>query len=228
MKKSALNLIEKGMPVNLSHPLFPGDRKNRINSKNVQRNFNIIENLIGSLEMAGHVQKVNFRPLHVVVSPSNVVPKANGSHRLIHNLSLLNKFVQRGPKVKHINVLNLGKKFSKKLYFCKLDLSNGYFHLPIREQDRKYFGFSFDHTYYVFSSLCFGCSPAPDFFQLFSQEIVRILQEQNVECEVELEDFYTPVQVPRWRQRNKLGWKIVFSGGVHSRYRRGRTIFHRG
>ena len=70
-----------------------------------------------------------------------------------------------------------------------LDLSNGYFHLPIREQDRKYFGFTFDHTYYVFNSLCFGYSPAPDFFQFFSQEIVRILQEQNVGCEVELDDF---------------------------------------
>ena len=100
----------------------------------------------------------------------------------------VNKFVQRGRKVKHINVLNLAK-FSKKSYFCKLDLYNGYFHLPIREQGRKYFGFSFDHTYYVFNSLCFGYSPAPDFFQFFSQEIVRILQEQSVECEIELDDF---------------------------------------
>ena len=33
MKKSALNLVEKGIPVNLSHPLFPGDIKNRRNSK---------------------------------------------------------------------------------------------------------------------------------------------------------------------------------------------------
>ena len=60
MKKSALNLVEKGIPVNLSHPLFPGDRKNRRNSKNVQKNFNVIKNLTGSLEMAGHVQKSKF------------------------------------------------------------------------------------------------------------------------------------------------------------------------
>ena len=187
MNEYALNLVENGIPVNLSHPLFPGDIKSRRNSKNIQNNFNVIKNLISSLEMAGHVQKANVRPL--VVSPLNVVPKANGSPRLIHDLSLLNKFVQRGPKVKHINVLNLAKKFSSKSYFCKLDLSNGYFHLPIRKQDRKYFGFSFDHTYYVFNSLCFGYLPAPDFFQYFSQEIVRILREQNVGCEVELDDF---------------------------------------
>ena len=187
MNEYALNLVEKGIPVNLSHPLFPGDIKCRRNSKNIQNNFNVIKNLISSLEMAGHVQKVNVRPL--VVSPLNVVPKANGSPRLIHDLSLLKRFVQRGPKVRHINVLNLAKKFSSKSYFCKLDLSNGYFHLPIREEDRKYFGFSFDHTYYIFNSLCFGYSPAPEFFQYFSHKIVRILQEQNVVCEVELDDF---------------------------------------
>ena len=75
MKKSALNLVEKGIPVNLSHPLFPGDIKTGRNSRNIQKNFNnVIGNLISSLEMAGHLQKVNFRPL--VVSPLNVVPKA--------------------------------------------------------------------------------------------------------------------------------------------------------
>ena len=43
--------------------------------------------------------------------------------------------------------------------------------------------------YYVFNSFCFGYFPALEFFQFFSQEIVRILQKQNVGCEVELEDF---------------------------------------
>ena len=126
--------------------------------------------------MAEHVQKVNFRSL--VVSPLNVVPKANGSPCLIHDLSLLNKFVKRGPKVKHINVLNLPQKSSKKSYFCKLDLSNGYFHLSIGEQDRKYFGFTFDHTYYVFSSLCFGFSPAPDFSNPFLKKSLEFCKNK--------------------------------------------------
>ena len=137
----------------------------------------MIGNLVSSIELAGHVQKVNFKPL--VVSPLNVVPKANGSPRLIHDLRMLNKFVRRGPSVKHINVLNLAKKLSKKSYFCKLDLSNCYFHLPIREQDRRYFGFSFDHTYYVFNSLCFGYSPAPDFFSaLFSRKLLEFCKNK--------------------------------------------------
>ena len=39
------------------------------------------------------------------------------------------------------------------------------------------------------SGLSGGPTLAPDFFQFFSQEIVRILKEQNVACEVELDDF---------------------------------------
>ena len=92
IKKSALDLVEKGIPVNLSHPLFPGDIKTRRNSRNIQNNFSVVKNLISSLEMAGQVQKVDFKPL--VVSPLNLVPKANGSPRLIQDLSLLNKFVK--------------------------------------------------------------------------------------------------------------------------------------
>ena len=65
MNKYALNLVKKGISVNLSQALFLWDIKSRRNSKNVQNNFNVIKNLISSLEMAGHVQKVNVRPLAV-------------------------------------------------------------------------------------------------------------------------------------------------------------------
>ena len=39
MNEYALNLVKKGIPVNLAHPLFLGDIKSRRNSKNVQNNF---------------------------------------------------------------------------------------------------------------------------------------------------------------------------------------------
>ena len=105
---------------------------------------------LGDLEEAGHMEKINFKPL--VISPLNLVPKSNGSPRLIHNLKALNRFVKRGPSVKHLNVLELAKsEFSRKTCFCKLDLSNDHFHLSIRPKDRTYFGFSFDNRYFVFN-----------------------------------------------------------------------------
>lgn len=188
MKNDVLDFVKSGIPVQLDSPLFPGDIKTKRNSKNVKKNCNVVRKLLGDLEEAGHIEKVNFKPL--VVSPLNLVPKSNGSPRLIHNLKLFNRFVKRGPSVKHLNVLNIAKsEFSSKTYFCKLDLSNGYFHLSIRPEDRTYFGFSFENCYYVFNSLCFGYKPAPDFFQAFSQELVRIFRNQGILCRVELDDF---------------------------------------
>ena len=68
-------------------------------------------------------------------------------------------------------------------------MSNGYFHLSIRLEDRTYFGFSFDNQYFVFNSLCFGYRAAPDYFQAFSQDLVRICREWGILCKVELGDF---------------------------------------
>ena len=188
MKNDVLSYVKSGIPVQLDSPLYSGDIKPKRNSKNVKKNCSVVHNLSGDLEEAGHIERVNYKPL--VISPLNLVPKSNGSPRLIHNLKVLNRFVKRGPSVKHLNVLELAKsEFSRKTYFCKLDLSNGYFHLSIRPEDRTYFGFSFDNQYFVFNSLCFGYKPAPDYFQAFSQDFVRICHERGILCKVELDDF---------------------------------------
>ena len=183
-----MNFVKFGIPVQLDSALYSGDIKPKRNSKNVKKNCSVVCKLLGDLEEAGHIEKVNFKPL--VISPLNLVPKSNGSPRLIHNLKVLCRFVKRGPSVKHLNVLELAKsEFSRKTYLCKSDLSNGYFHLSIRPEDRTYFGFSFDNQYFVFNSLCFGYKAASDYFQTFSQDLVRICRERGILCKVELDDF---------------------------------------
>ena len=140
MKGDILDFVKSGIPVQLETPLFPGDIKTKRNSKNVKRNSKVVRKLLGDLKEAGHIEKVNSKSL--VVSPLNLVPKSNVSPRLIHNLKVLNKFIKRGSSVKHLNVLELAKtEFSRKTYLCQLDISNGYFHLPIRPEDRTYFCF---------------------------------------------------------------------------------------
>ena len=101
------------------------------------RNRSIVRNYLSCLEESGSISKVNFKPL--IVSPLNFVPKSYGAPRLIHDLSRFNKFASRGPKVKYLNVFNLSKNFSNNTYFTKLDLRNGYFHIPIFPPHRTYF-----------------------------------------------------------------------------------------
>ena len=165
LNQENLELISEGLKVNLKKELDFSKLKPKPNNRNVARNRSIVRNYLSSLEESGSISKVNFKPL--IVSPLNLVPKSNGAPRLIHDLSRFNKFVSRGPKVKHRNVFNLSKNFSNNKCFTKLDLRNGYFHIPIFPPHRTYFGFSFERQYFVFNVLCFRFSPAPDHFQDF-------------------------------------------------------------
>ena len=102
MKNDVLSYVKSGIPVQLDSPLYTGDIKPKRNSKNVKKNCSVVRNLLGDLEEAGHIERVNYKPL--VISPLKLVPKSNGSPRLIHNLKVLNRFVKRGPSVK-LNIL---------------------------------------------------------------------------------------------------------------------------
>ena len=122
-----------------------------------------------------HVFPVTYKP--TVLSPLNVTPEANGSPWLIHDLSRLNKGVVRGPHCSQPDLFQSSMSWNSNTYFCKLDLTHGYYHLRLRPLDRHYFGFSFDRKYYVSNALVFGLSPAPDYFQHFMSDVGQILSE---------------------------------------------------
>ena len=86
MKNDVLDFVKSGIPVQLDSLLIPGDIKTNQNSKNVENNCSVVRKLLGDLEEAGHIEKVNFKPL---------VPKSNGSHRLIDNLKVFNNFFSK-------------------------------------------------------------------------------------------------------------------------------------
>ena len=98
-----MELISEALKVNLKKELDDSKLKPKPNNRNVARNRSIVRNYLSCLEESGSISKVNFKPL--IVSPLNLVPKSNGAPRLIQDLSRFNKFVSRGPKVKHFNVL---------------------------------------------------------------------------------------------------------------------------
>ena len=112
-----LELISEGLKVNLKKELDVSKLKPKPNNRNIARNRSIVRNYLSCLEESGSISKVDFKPL--VVSPLNLGPKSNGAPCLIHDLSRFNKFVSRGPKVKHLNVFNLSKNFSNNTYFSK-------------------------------------------------------------------------------------------------------------
>ena len=123
LKKVGLNLeniilVSEGLKVNLKKELHFSKLKPKPNNCNLIRNRSIVQKYLSSLQESGSISKVDFKPL--IVSPLNLVPKPNGALRLIHDLSRFNKFVARGAKVKHLNIVNLSRKFTSNTYFTKL------------------------------------------------------------------------------------------------------------
>ena len=127
LKKLGLN--PEIVKVNLKKKLDVSTLKPKPNNRNLSRNRSIVSRYLSSLEESGSISRIDHKPF--IVSPLNLVPKPNGAPRLIHDLSRFNKFVARGPKVKHLNVFNLSKNFSGNTVFTKLDVRNGHFHIPI-------------------------------------------------------------------------------------------------
>ena len=99
-----MNLVSEGLRVNLKKELDYSKLKPKPNNRNLVRNRPIVRRYLSSLEESGSISRVNFKPL--IVSPLNLVPKPNGTARLIHDFSRFNNFVSRGPKVKHLNILS--------------------------------------------------------------------------------------------------------------------------
>ena len=138
LNQENLDLVSEGLKVNVKEELDHSKLKPKPNNRNLVRNRPIVRSYLSSLEESGSISRVNFKPL--IVASLKLVPKPNGAARLMQDLNRFNKFVSRGPKVKHLNILKLSRNFSNNTLFTKLDLRNGYFHIPIYPPHRTYLG----------------------------------------------------------------------------------------
>jgi len=117
-----------------------------------------------------------------------LVPKKDGSWRPIIDLSSLNRhlvipsFTMETPETIRTSTLQGD-------WAVSIDLRDAYFHLPVRESDRKYLSFSYKGEVWRFKNLCFGLATAPYFFTKVMTEFQRILSLQDVSIHVYLDDW---------------------------------------
>lgn len=71
----------------------------------------------------------------------------------------------------------------------KVDLSDFYVHLPIAEQDRKYFRFMFNGIKHEHSDMPFALVPAPHITTKFSQPAIKHLLRRGVRWVVSIHDI---------------------------------------
>lgn len=145
-----------GFPLKwLRGPATPSDSSNSASAKQASA---FVSDSIRELVQAGAARVWGRRP--TVVSPLSVVPKKNGKLRLILDMRHVNAFLNV-PSFKFERLLDV--EFISDLYdlMIGIDLTNGYWQVPMHPDAFEYLGFEWEGQFYVFCVLPFGLSSAP-------------------------------------------------------------------
>ena len=134
-----------------------------------------------------------------------LVPKKNGKLRPVINLKPLNQYLQI-PRFKMLTNRTLVKVLTKGGYAASLDLSDAYFHIPIRKSFRKYLRFAFKGKVWQFRSLPFGLSTSPYVFTRVAAQVSKFLQSFAIPLHQYLDDWLTDAIT---RSRTRLQMQIV-------------------
>jgi Reverse transcriptase (RNA-dependent DNA polymerase) len=151
----------KSIPVQVSEPKCPDFSLAEIAQIRV-----CIEKLL-MLEAIKVVKPCNNQ----FVSPIFVVPKSDGTGRLILNLKKLNECVE-DSKFKMEDYRAAQNLIQRNFYMAKVDLKDAYHLIPFASSHRKYLRFRFQGQLYKYCCLPFGLSCAPRIFTKVMRPVV--------------------------------------------------------
>lgn len=166
-------------------------------------------------------------------SPVVLAKKKDGLLRLCVDYRQLNKKIIKDryplPLVEEQLDLLQGAK-----YFTTLDLKNGFFHVPMDEQSRKFTAFIVPDGHYEFLRVPFGLCNSPAIFQRFINIVFKkLIQDKviltymddliisSIDCETGVEGLRTTLKVAskaglviNWRKCQFLQERVEFLGHV--------------
>lgn len=117
-----------------------------------------------------------------------LVPKPDGTFRLILNLKKLNEFIS----TEHFKVEDW--KVAKRLitdrdFMATLDLKDAYYVVPIKKSHRKYLRFVYEGKMFEFTCLPFGLNVAPYVFTKILKPVATYLRKRGFLSVVYLDDM---------------------------------------
>lgn len=118
-----------------------------------------------------------------------VVPKKGPKKfRLCHDTRHPNRYT--GSKSVHYDDVRVLREIIRPGDFVfRFDFSSGYHHVGVRGKDRKYLGFYWDGSFYVFNVLCFGLAWAPYVFTRVVSQVIKRWRKRGVRCCAYLDDI---------------------------------------
>ena len=124
-----------------------------------------------------------------IISSIFLVPKPDGSFRLILNLKDFNKSVTY-EHFKMENLWSATNMITKGCYMASVDLRHAYYSVPIRWEDRKYLRFEWSNRLYQFTCFPNGLSNCPRFFTKLLKPVYSHLRSQGHLSAAFIDDSY--------------------------------------
>ena len=167
-----------------STPVPPNRKTKQINSKESK----IIEAEISKLLLKNVIEETLPEP-DQILSPIFLVPKPDGSYRLILNLKQLNTCITyRHFKMDTLNVIT--KLVSKNCFMASVDLKDAYYSIPIAKAHRKYLRFQFKGQLYQYTCMPNGLSSCPRIFTKLLKPALTQLHKKGHIIAAYLGDLY--------------------------------------
>ena len=117
-----------------------------------------------------------------------IIPKPDGSHRLILNLKDLNEFVYTEHfKLEDYKIAM--RLIERDCFMTTIDLKEAYYLVAIDDSDKKFLRFEFFWKLFEFSCLPFGLSTAPFVFTKLMKPVIQILRTAGFSSVLYLDDF---------------------------------------
>lgn len=150
------------------------------------------------------------------LSPLFLVSKADGSQRPIINLKKLNQFLS----LKEFHLLNhfrVPDFLQRGDFLVKIDLSQAYFHVPIRPSHQRFLSVAYRNSLYCMTCLPFGLASAPQIFARLTNWVASYFRKLGMRVIVYLDDFLFVSQDPECLRTQalvavetlqNLGWTV--------------------
>lgn len=145
-----------------------------------------ISDLLNDLLKKGAICQVNPCKKQFI-SKIFLIPKPDGSFRLILNLKKLNEFIVTDHfKLEDEKIVK--RLLTPNCFMVSIDLQDAYYVVPIKNSDRKFLRFSFQGKLFEFTCLPFGLSTAPYTFTKLLKPVISYLRNLGYTSVIYLDD----------------------------------------
>ena len=118
-----------------------------------------------------------------------IVPKKEqGKHRIILDLSRLNKMIAC-PSFKMLSLREVRRNLPQGAFTCSIDLKDGYWHVPITPKLRPFLGFRYNQRLFQYRAMPFGLNVAPRTFTKVMFKVMKIVAGAGIWVLPYLDDF---------------------------------------